>query len=206
MASYEDLYIDIRADAHQAPDFVILKNIQAVGAEFFTRTGAWEQRIDDIKLLSGVDEYDIAADAWAQVVRVVQVWRDNVELQQQMQRDIIKINKIEGLPSRFSSSGCAITVYPVPGDNDAGSVLRVLAVLAPQRDAEQIPDYLFNQWRDALVYGAKARMLESPTQPWANPQASQHFRNLYNRELRRAKTQAHNSNGAPLQVTLRNYV
>lgn len=201
MASYEDLFIDIRADAHQAPDFVILRNIQAVSTEFFTRTGAWEQRIDDISLLSGVSEYELEPDSWTQVVRVVQVWRDSVELQQLTQRDILRNNIIEGLPTRFSVAGCSITVHPVPGTNEIGSVLRILACLAPQRDSEMIPDYLFSQWRDALVYGTKARMLESPTQPWSNPQASQHFRNLYNRELRRAKSEAMSSNGAQLRVS-----
>jgi hypothetical protein len=199
MARYDTLYSDIRADTHQAPDFAILKNIQSVGAEFFTRTGAWSGRIDDIRLRSGVSAYSLRGAPGSIVIRVQEVWRDNVKLAQQMPRDVMTRNEVEGLPTRFYHQGGEVHVWPVPGEHDAGTTLRVLATMAPTHTATQIPDHIFNVWRDALIYGTKARMLESPTQPWANARASAHFRELYDRELRRAKVEA-TTTGAPLRV------
>jgi hypothetical protein len=199
MAAYEDLISDIRADAHQAPDFVILKNIQAVGTEFFTRTGAWEQRLDDVRLRDGMASYQLSGEPGTMVIRIQEVWMQNTKLEHQAPRDVMTLRPVEGLPKRFYHQGGDLNVWPVPGENDKGESLRVLALLAPLTSTTQIPDHLFNQWRDALIYGTKARMLESPTQPWSNPKASAHFRDLYDRELRRAKTQAITT-GAPLRV------
>lgn len=202
MALYEDLYTDIRADVHQAPDFAILKNIQAVATEFFTRTGVWQVQADDLILHTGRSEYQAWGDNSARVLKVLRVWQGSRVLHH-VTLPLLASRGVDdlGQPELFALSGQSIKVYPVPGADEEGARLSLFVILTPDRDAKSLPDDQFDLWRDALVYGTKARMMESPTQTWSNGNASMHFRSLYNRELRRAKQEGMSSHGAPLRVS-----
>lgn len=73
-------------------------------------------------------------------------------------------------------------------DVEAGALIKVQ--LQPRADACELPDILFDQYIDAIVYGTLARLHEGyagPTNPWANPQAGRRNYQLFRLEMTRAK-------------------
>lgn len=47
-------------------------------------------------------------------------------------------------------------------------ILTVNAILKPSADAEQVPDFLFEKYREVVAWGALARLLVTPNQPFTD--------------------------------------
>lgn len=74
--------------------------------------------------------------------------------------------------------------YVVPPPTVPVDVELFLAV-APGQESTEIPDFMWQRWREALIDGALARLLAKRGKPWSDPQEAERRRLLF--EL--AKTQ-----------------
>lgn len=55
--------------------------------------------------------------------------------------------------------------------------------LKPSQDAEQLPDFIIDQYRETIAHGALARILAMPGQPFSNPDLAGYFAGLFARKL-----------------------
>jgi hypothetical protein len=81
----------------------------------------------------------------------------------------------------------SITLYPTPGQN---GTLVTRAVLAPKRTATTLPEFLMSRYMDALISGAKSRLLLMPGVGWSNPQLAVYHENVFNTGVSTARDDA----------------
>lgn len=72
------------------------------------------------------------------------------------------------------------TIRLVPS---AAGHVNIYAWLKPSQDADQVPDYLGDQYRETIAHGALARILMMPNMPFSNPQLGAMFLGLFNSAL-----------------------
>ena len=87
-------------------------------------------------------------------------------------------------------------VLPSPSDDKPFS-LRLVYALKPKRDAEGMPEYMFNELEDTIYHGALQELMVVPNQPWKDLElAAYHAKQYtYNVTERRARANLGNMRG-----------
>lgn len=82
-----------------------------------------------------------------------------------------------------------VRVFPIPNKSATNAFL-VRVATKPTRAATQVDDILFDNWADAIVNGAAARLHTTPNQPYTSLTDEQRARTLFKREINRASIEA----------------
>lgn len=69
--------------------------------------------------------------------------------------------------------------------NDTSVWMRI--TVKPRSDATTVDDLLWEDWSEAIVAGAKWRILSMPGKEWTEPRAGEHFRREYRKYFAQAK-------------------
>ena len=62
-------------------------------------------------------------------------------------------------------------------------------VLRPTRDSDELPDYFFDRFGEALIAGAVSDLMLSPGKPFYNPSLAAEFKRQYSRGVIRASVE-----------------
>lgn len=160
--------------------------------DFLDKSGIYVVDHASVNLVAGTGTYTLTSPVVDyEVARVQQMWWGNV---------VVKPDSADRLTQNWEDDSGSPAAYiqettdsfrlvPMP---DAGAVaaqatLTIRVVLRPTRAATGVESWIANGWLDALVSGAKARLLAMPETPWANPQFATHYAGLYQAQLCRAQ-------------------
>ncbi len=91
-----------------------------------------------------------------------------------------RTGELIGGPSQFVTQTEPNTIRLVPG---ADGHVNIYAWLKPSQDAEQLPQFLGDQYRETIAHGALARILMMPNMPFTNPNQGAAFAVLFNGAL-----------------------
>lgn len=91
-----------------------------------------------------------------------------------------RINADGGSVAQYVTQTEQNTIRLVPA---AAGHVNIYAWLKPSQDADQVPDYLGDQYRETIAHGALARILMMPNMPFSNPQLGAMFLGLFNAAL-----------------------
>lgn len=110
----------------------------------------------------------------------------------------------KGDPRRWMrAQNGSFTVYPVPTAAVADG-FTIQYAMKPRLTATTIPDLLIDQWRDAIISGALARLRSIPAKQWTAP--AQMDAAMFNLGRARAKAVARQGqNGSPMRVNTRGF-
>lgn len=96
-----------------------------------------------------------------------------------------------------------LRLYPVP---DAIYALVAHVAVKPDRDATTLDDVLYNNWRDEIAAGAKARLMLMSKQPWYNPDDAAVAQGIFQSAIDRAAHKRATGNvGAPIRSKLHTF-
>jgi hypothetical protein len=73
----------------------------------------------------------------------------------------------------------------------------------PLRDATEVDDFLFEDWSEAIVAGAKWKLLSQPSKEWSDLRAAEYYRKEYRKYLSQAKQQVMRGATGVYQETIR---
>lgn len=187
-----------------APEFRVERELLDAAYDFCRRTGIWQQELDPVTPKDGWAEYEFVVPFRARAEKVLWGYHGTSRMAAWTESDVRAANhRAEdntGDPRHYAmmrGGRNKFVVHPIPANADKDFVF--YALLVPTRDAEEIPDFLADEWQDALVAGAVARLFKADA-AWANPGASQEYRRDFQREIARAKREAMTGYGAQGQV------
>ena len=85
--------------------------------------------------------------------------------------DVVDINVTvnDRAVSNYTFSAGMITFE---SDLAADDEVEITLFLAPARDAEDLPDILYDDWLEGIAAGARATLMRMPGKDWYNPQAA----------------------------------
>ena len=130
-----------------------------------------------------LSEYPVIADAELNIASAVDDWRNAT-----------------GTPEYILGGTTSLQLVPAP---DAGGTLTLKVALKPSPSATGIDDDIFNEYREAIVHGALARMMLSPKKPYSSPQLAPYHAQQFEIKAGQAGVrQARNYSRAPLQTAI----
>lgn len=199
---WSDLYTQVARGAANAPNFILEEAIRDAAIELCNRTDVYKLE-ETVALSPDFDEYEVSPPTGYEVAHYLDLTllSSNAKLQpssfEQMRAEQRRISA--GTPTVFASiDNSFFAVGPKP---PAAENLAVIFSVKPTRAATEIPDTIGLEYRDALVYGALARLLGQADVPWRDSAKASEQGMLFRRELHRiARTVKYGFGGASLRV------
>lgn len=171
MKSLDEFLPNIRMYAPGAADPTSYFAIRQAAIDFCERTRAW--RFDDEFTVSADDYEGLYAPDNSVIHEIEGVWFDGNRLTRKTPSQLDELlpkwrsggEKPTGLPSYVTQiEQNTITIVPF----SAGKV-KLSLFLKPSQNADELPDFLADQHRETIAWGALSRILLIPNQSFSNP-------------------------------------
>lgn len=192
----------ILPDIPAVPDAAMQRAVRDAAIDFCRDTLVWKEWLDRMSIAALDDEYSLvvpaAMVAYADIEGVYQVYfketgadDDQFTLLTPTTEDEMEA-ELGGAwmfgtatqPSKYyvpASEPETLYLYPIP-TVAATSGLLVRAYCGPLQTATLLPDFLYNQYSNAIRYGALCKLFGIKGMPWYDPNAEAKWGGLYNLE------------------------
>jgi hypothetical protein len=183
------------------PSAVARQAVIEAAQEFLRETKVWDEIQDPIRLGDGVNEYDLEAPRGAKCIDLQDVyahWAPDGRLRGMTQSQLARqspewATARGGLPVAYTRAADfqTIRVYPIPTEPQRDAVIRMHAVYTLSDDATELPEEIVSRWREALVHGARSRLLiTSKDNPWRDLELGEYHRRQFRDGLQEAQIYA----------------
>ena len=184
MAKHADFYPLIMPAVPGCPYMTVDLAINRAAIDLCDQGRVWEESLDAMTLISGIDAYELDLPAGAVLVCV-----RNVRLDARPLQLITSWTDFEGRAAQpgqsthYAMRGNELVVYPAP--HQSGGRVTLVATLKPAFNATSLPDVLLQTHMGTVAEGAKAYLKEMTGAAWFDPSgfalASQRFRESVSR-------------------------
>ena len=156
------------------PQPVALQALRDAAIDFCERTMIVRHVTDPVTVRPGEPTYDIDLPSESAVVRVLNVWYGGSRLELAPAQTVTAhgayvIGGDLGSPTAaYVLEPATVRLFPVP-DARQDRALIVQAATKPTRTAKSVAAILFDDWAEAIVGGALARLAVMPGNSFSNP-------------------------------------
>lgn len=158
--------------------------LRQAAIDFCTRTKLW--RYEDEYDVAAEDSDDISAPNNAVILDLEAVYFDGFELTPKTPAWLDenargwRTNEVTGGPAKYITQIEVNTFRLVPA---ATGHINIYSWLKPSQDADQLPAFLGDQYREVIAHGALARILIMPGMPFSNPSMGAVFASSFSGSL-----------------------
>lgn len=180
--SYEVFLPEVLPYVHDAPEVVAVQAIRNACIEFCEETHYLQENLDPITGLINIGLYDLDAnDSNYKVVEIMQAYYGDqllIPKSQEQLNQIYRTSNWENLSGNpyyyFRTRASEIRLVTKPIVTEANK-LNVKAAIAPKRASTTVDDELFERFLEYISYGARARLYNTPNQPYYDPKTSMEY-------------------------------
>lgn len=152
----------VMPDVPSCPEPMIDDAVRRAAIEFCERTDIIREKLS-FNTVASQDNVVLAPSNSGDVARVYTLMYGEEELAKTRRTDFDEDGD-KGQPLEYYIElPNTLRLYPVP---DVIYALVAYVSVKPDRDATTVDDVLFNNWRDVIASGAKARLMMMSKQPW----------------------------------------
>lgn len=216
MARFSDFTNEVRPVAQEAAMPTIEAEIRRSAIELCRESQIWRAEVS-VSLVANQAEYNLLAPGGGRADNVLKGLYVDDDNQQHTMQKVPHDDYAYGLPATIASatpprhfsvlpSLGRIRLYPAPDDVTANPRISFYTTVVPTRRSRSIPDFLAEKHWDAIVNGAKWRLLMIPDKPWSNPQMAEYHRRRFYTGVNQARREAMTEQWAPASVKLRRWV
>jgi hypothetical protein len=172
-----------------------------VGAaiEFCDKTRAWEEQLNQLSVNPGVAEYELDYDTNCMVlIGLTEVYHDSQQIGPNAKINLERSSRdwrsreADTPTAYYMQSPNVIRFYPAFNDSASGS-LDFYGTFKPNRRTKTLPDFLYDDYFDAIVAGAEARLHSMKGRSWYSPNDSVEARQVFKVAVEEAKLRARKS-------------
>lgn len=166
------------------PNPLIKQETIDVLRDFCERTRLWHERLADITIVAGTESYALTS-ANGDIASARRVEVNGIAINPADERTLDRVHakwRIQQGEVWTYYMGQDRILHLVYTPASAGT-LSIWANLMPALNATEVQDFLFNDHRDVITLGAKARLLAHQNRPWSNPSAAEVYRQQYEAKL-----------------------
>jgi hypothetical protein len=202
MKLWSDFYDLVMPDLPGCSLAVADNALRQFAIAFCEQSLAWQFEHPDIPVSAGTAEYPLAPPEGAVAHSITYAALDGEEIEPVGRANIpISYRQRQGGKPRYMLSG-PTSVTLAPKQHGVGTLTMIVA-LKPSAISMGIDDNLFNEYREAIVHGALARLMLSPRKPYTNPQLAAYHHQQFAIKTAAAGTRAGRSNvRASLQTVI----
>lgn len=173
-----DLLPDVLVHTPEVPDMLAERQLVLTTKEFCNKTKYWREDLAPLYLIANIDTYRLITPPDSIIYELVFISHASggrltvTTPHKLLTEDPTWRDRTGNPPTHFFRDGTdEVRLYPVPSANEAGTVIP-RAVLTPSNDATTLPDVVLNDYYDAIVSGAVARLQRMPGKEWTQPKYS----------------------------------
>ena len=193
--SYEEFLPYVLQYVPDASEMVATEAIKNACIEFCEKTYIWQYVIPPIGVVANQSNYVMPTPDGTKSVGPIQVYYDTsllIPKSPDELADIYRMGNWQDLTGRPQYVTRIIkpevVLVPTPYEN-VPATLYIRTALAPTRDSTEIDSEIFEQWAEAIAWGARARLLAQDRQDYYDKQGSIDAAKMFNYHINRARIQ-----------------
>ena len=197
---YINFYEYVLPEVHGCPKAVAKNAIRDAVIEFCDKSQVWTAPSEDTDIVAGYSRYSFDARTDGAIVATIgyAAINDNpisrvsiYELEEKMPNWRYVTSKTPNVCFMDTSESMRLVGEP---EEDIIGGLYVEVVLKPSRTSTECPQFLLENWAEAIAHGALARLKAMVGRPWADGQMVSYHRNEFRAGISRARSSAQKSN------------
>lgn len=182
---FSDILPQLLPDVPGCPDITAINALRNAAIEYCRFTRSWTRTLAPVALVDNQSVYAMTAPVDARVAGVISAWvRGREVLPKTMSQVAMLVPNwlvaTAEVPNYFNSNTDTITlqVFPTPL-NALGAPLTLRVVLAPSLTAQNVDDGIANDHFEALLAGARARLMVVPQRAWTNLPLAKYYLDMF---------------------------
>lgn len=196
--SYEVFLPEVMPYVQDVPEAVAVQAIRNACIEFCSETHYLQESLDPITGVLNVGEYDLdATDSNYKVIEIMQAYYGDQLLIPKAQEELNQIYRtsnwddLKGNPYYyFRPRSGVIRLVTKPIITEANK-LKVKAAIAPSRASTTVDSEMFEVFLESIAHGARARLYNTPNQPYYDPKTAMEYTKRFNDEMAEARTRVY---------------
>jgi hypothetical protein len=180
--SYEVFLPEVMPYVQDVPEVVAVQAIRNSCIEFCEKTHYIQESLDPITGIKNIGNYDLDAnDSNYKVVEIMQAYYGDQLLIPKSQEELNQIYRtsnwedLSGNPYYyFRPRAGEVRLVTKPIITEANK-LKVKAAIAPKRSSTTVDEELFERFLEYISFGARARLYNTPNQPYYDPKTSMEY-------------------------------
>ena len=190
--SYEKFLPEVLPYVPDCAEFAAVNAIRNACIEFCKESLYLQQEHDPITLIPNVGTYELDAPDGYTIARAVDGWVVNMNLQAKSEDDLKRIYQLDwriqsGRP-QFMTQFVPTEVVIVPKPQvKITNGMKIIIAVQPTRDSTTVDDKIYERWAEGISFGARARLYDTPKQPYYDPQNAVKYRQMFNNAIGEAK-------------------
>jgi hypothetical protein len=193
--SYDEFLPYVTQYVPDAGEFIIIDAIKQAAIEFCEKTFVWQYTIPAMDIVNGQNTYVMPTPPDTKSVGPVQVYYDKNLLIPKGPDELADIyrmgdwQQLDGHP-QYVTRMIKPEIILVPKPNESMPAwLHIKTALAPTRDSTEIDSEIFEQYAEAIAWGARARLLAQPRQDYSDKAGSIEALKMFRYEINRCRMQ-----------------
>ena len=182
----------VQVNVPDCPKALIVEAIRQKVIEFCQKSLFLRQELDGFYTVADDNEYDLSPPVDNNIAQLLMLKVNKRELEPKTQDDMEEIYQEwrdqSGEPSYFFLKNTytailvpkPIGVYPV----------RILVALKPTQAAQGVDESIFEEYKDAIKYGALAYLMLMAEKTWSNPNMSAFYQSQFDAAIQESKMRA----------------
>lgn len=203
MKLWSELYDLVMPDLPGCPFAAVNSALRQSTIVFCEQSLAWKEEHPPVAVLPATAEYAFIPPTGAAVHAVTYAQFNGKEISPhtgELHFATRAWRNQTGTPEYVLGGATSLRLVPEP---DTAGTLAMVVALKPSASAAGIHEVLFNEYREAIVHGALARLMLSPRKPYTNTQLAQYHQQQFAVETAMAGTRAARSyTRAPLRTAI----
>lgn len=191
--SYEQFLPEVVQYVPDVPEFVAINAIRNACIEFCERSRYLQIDIPAFDLVAGQKTYPIVTPDGTKFVLPEVTYYKEVLLIPQSNDELARIYRmadwrgVQGAPAYITRLVAPeIQIVPWPTFSDPAS-LKLRISIAPTRDSTEVDSEIYEQFLEVIGYGARARLYNTPKQPYFDKNAGELFYQMFRHGINEAR-------------------
>lgn len=196
--SYEAFLPEVMPYVQDVPEVVAVQAIRNACIQFCEETHYLQENLDPITGQVNVGEYDLDAnDSNYKVVEIMQAYYGDQLLIPKAQEELNQIYRtsnwedLKGNPYYYfrpRASVVRLVTKPIITEQNK---LKVKAAIAPKRSSTTVDEEIFERFLEYIAHGARARLYNTPNQPYYDPRTAMEYTKRFNDEMAEVRTRVY---------------
>jgi hypothetical protein len=205
--TFDQFFPEVLPYVRDCPEFVAINAIRNACIEFCDKSLYWREVLNPITLVVGQSTYPL--DPVSNGATVAQIVSASIGISSLMSGNEEKLSQTIGADWRSRIGPVAyfvqddldnVVLAQVP-DGSQSDPLIITAAIRPERTATKVDKELFDRYAEIIGFGARARLHDTPGQPYSDDTAAKKFRMWFESGYGEAKIAANRARGrGPLMV------
>lgn len=190
--SYDSFLPEVLPYVHDCPQPVALNAIRNACIEFCEQSQWLVYEHDPVTYTANVGNYEFDPPTDTTVTRLLEAWGLDIRLIPKSQEELTLMfgtawREATGSPRYYTQlSQDEIILVPKP-DVRAANALKMIVVLKPLRSSSAVDPLLYENYAETIAFGARARLYDTPGQPYSDPKQAVKFRAWFESAIGNAK-------------------